>query len=371
MAGFCTRSFARWPWVGCSPGGSPGSPGGPAPGLRSVLLLAGGGGLPLDGQTIQGQLLDRDTELPVEGALVLLLDPEGRQHHGSLSNGAGRFLLRAPGPGRFRVRAERIGFETVRSDPFELASDQVFGLRLTMAQMAIELEGIRVEGNQRCLVRPEEGLQVARVWEEARKALALQAWTEQEEPLPLQGRQLRAGPGPGCPVGRGAKPAGRPLESTPTPSGAFPRRSSPSRASSAAWTTVDGSTSAPMPRFSSPTLSWTPIAFGSQWTRPIRPWLGWPSSRSAEEACRTSPAPFGWIVGPPICASSSTDTPGRPGPRWTGWPGGGWSSKRSPEAPGSCAAGGFACRGWSRTWVWPGEVRPEFDWGESGRPAER
>jgi hypothetical protein len=180
MAGFCTRSFERWPWDRCSCRWGRLLPSVPLV-FAGFFLLAGGGGLPLDGQTIQGQILDRDTELPVEGALVLLLDLEGRQHRGSLSNATGRFLLRAPGPGRFRVRAERIGFETVRSDPFELASDQVFGLRLTMAQMAIELEGIRVEGSQRCVVRPEEGLQVARVWEEARKALALQAWTEQED----------------------------------------------------------------------------------------------------------------------------------------------------------------------------------------------
>ncbi len=45
---------------------------------------------------------------------------------------------------------------------------------------AIQLEELRVEGEQECLVRPEEGLRVARVWEEARKALTVQAWTERE-----------------------------------------------------------------------------------------------------------------------------------------------------------------------------------------------
>jgi hypothetical protein len=127
-----------------------------------------------------GQLLDRETGSPVEGALVLLLGEEGRERGGNLTNAAGRFLLRAPGPGRYSLRSERIGYQTVVSDPFELEVGQTLGIRLDTGTSAIELEGIRVHGEQQCVVRPAEGLQVARVWEEARKALTVQAWTEGE-----------------------------------------------------------------------------------------------------------------------------------------------------------------------------------------------
>lgn len=145
--------------------------------LAAALVLSPG---KATGQTVQGQLLDRDTQAPVEGALMLLLDAGGEERDGYLTNSAGRFILRAPGPGTYTVRAERIGFETVTSDPFSLEASQMFGIRLETAQAAIELEGLEVTGEQQCVVRPDEGLIVAQVWEEARKALAVQEWTELE-----------------------------------------------------------------------------------------------------------------------------------------------------------------------------------------------
>jgi len=131
-------------------------------------------------QTVQGQLVDRSTLVPVEGALALLLNEDGEEIIGVLTNAAGRFILRAPGPGTFTVKTDRIGYASVLSEPFSLEAPQILGLRLETAETAIELMGIRVEGKQQCVIRPEEGLEVARVWEEARKALTVQDWTERE-----------------------------------------------------------------------------------------------------------------------------------------------------------------------------------------------
>ncbi len=148
-----------------------------------LVLLAGLLGLgpgPAAGQRIMGQVLDRDTGAPVEGALALLVSEAGEEEDGYLTNEQGRFLLRAPGPGRYTVRVERIGYETVTSEPVVLASAQITGVRLETAQTAIELEGLEVRGERRCVIRPGEGMEVARVWEEARKALAVQDWTDRE-----------------------------------------------------------------------------------------------------------------------------------------------------------------------------------------------
>ncbi|MFH1762681.1 MAG: carboxypeptidase regulatory-like domain-containing protein [Gemmatimonadota bacterium] len=131
-------------------------------------------------QSVLGQLLDASTGAPVEGALVLLMDEAGEEAGGYLTNQAGRFVIQAPGPGTFTLRAERIGYETITSAPFPLEQAQQFGIRLETAQAAIVLEEIRVEGEQQCVVRPGEGLQLAAVWEEARKALTVQNWTERE-----------------------------------------------------------------------------------------------------------------------------------------------------------------------------------------------
>lgn len=147
--------------------------------LFSAALLAG---FPQPGaaQTVQGQLIDAGTGAPVEGALVLLLNGAGEEAGGSLTNQSGRFILPAPGPGVYTLRAERIGYETTTSDPFPLERAQRFGIRLETAQTAVRLEELLVEGEQQCVVRPSEGLQLAAVWGEARKALTVQDWTERE-----------------------------------------------------------------------------------------------------------------------------------------------------------------------------------------------
>ena len=50
---------------------------------------------------------------------------------------------------------------------------------LVVPVQAIALDNITVEGERRCVLRPEGGLDVARVWEEARKALAAAAFTDE------------------------------------------------------------------------------------------------------------------------------------------------------------------------------------------------
>jgi hypothetical protein len=115
----------------------------------------------------------------VDGALVLLLTVEGEEVVGYLTNQAGRYLLEAPGPGRYTLRAERIGYETATSQPFDLTRGQLLHLDLSTAFAAIQLDEIKVEGEQQCVVRPGEGMEVARVWDEARKALSVQEWTEE------------------------------------------------------------------------------------------------------------------------------------------------------------------------------------------------
>jgi hypothetical protein len=145
-----------------------------AAGLLAILAQPGAA------QAVQGQLVDADTGEPVEGALVLLLRESGEEVGGYLTNQAGRFVIRAPGRGVYTLRAERIGYETTSSDPLTLGTSMLSGIQLQAATTAIELAEIRVEGDQRCVVRPEEGLQLARVWDEARKALTVQDWTERK-----------------------------------------------------------------------------------------------------------------------------------------------------------------------------------------------
>ena len=134
--------------------------------------------LQIDAQVVRGQLLNGETGLPLEGAMVLLQGAQG-EVGAVLSNASGRFLLRAPSPGSYTVRADRIGHASTTSDPLTLALGDTVDIRLVAEVSAIQLEGLEVSGEARCDVRPEAGRAVATVWEEARKALAAAAHTEE------------------------------------------------------------------------------------------------------------------------------------------------------------------------------------------------
>jgi hypothetical protein len=143
--------------------------------LLALLLLLPA---PAGAQVVRGQLLNGETGLPLEGAMIVL-QGQGGELATVLSNAAGRFLVRAPGPGSFTVRADRIGHASTTSDPFSMVVGDTVDLRLVAEVKAIRLEGLEVSGERRCEIRPESGRAVATVWEEARKALTAAAFTEE------------------------------------------------------------------------------------------------------------------------------------------------------------------------------------------------
>ena len=75
--------------------------------LRSILLLGILLLLPavVRAQSIRGEVVEQGTAAPVMGAFVRLLDAGGVQRAAALSDSAGRFLVRAPAPGAYRLQA--------------------------------------------------------------------------------------------------------------------------------------------------------------------------------------------------------------------------------------------------------------------------
>lgn len=139
-----------------------------------ILLAAA----PLGAQSVQGRLLEVTTHAPIEGAMVWLYDVDDARLHGALTSADGRFRLNAPAAGRYRLRAERIGFEVTTSPELELVAGETLEYELLASAEPVRLGEIAVEAGRRCVVRPEAGLAAARLWEEARKALAAAVWTE-------------------------------------------------------------------------------------------------------------------------------------------------------------------------------------------------
>ncbi len=134
---------------------------------------------PASGQSILVQVTEAESGRPISGAFVSLLDEEGQVLRSALTNDSGRFLFALQGPGVFVVKGEMIGRESNASSAIRLAAGESRTVELALAVHAIPLMEIRVEADQQCRVRPEEASEIARVWDEARKALAVQAWTEE------------------------------------------------------------------------------------------------------------------------------------------------------------------------------------------------
>ena len=109
--------------------------------------------------------------------MVLLLDEAGATQFQVLTDARGGFVMERQAPGRYTLRADRIGHASTTHPPFTIPPVGTVEVEMFARVEAITLEGIDVEADGRCSVRGEEGLQIATVWEEVRKALAAASWT--------------------------------------------------------------------------------------------------------------------------------------------------------------------------------------------------
>ncbi len=114
------------------------------------------------------------------GALATLLDADGAAVRAALTSPAGRAVLDPGAPGTYAVRVELIGHQATTSAAARVDAGETRTIRVTLATHAIPLAEIRVEAEGRCSLRPDEATTLGRVWEDARAALSVQAWTEAE-----------------------------------------------------------------------------------------------------------------------------------------------------------------------------------------------
>jgi hypothetical protein len=138
--------------------------------VLAAACLAVLAGAPAAAQVARGTVVD-DQGLPVRTALVLLLDGEGKERAATLTDTAGAFVVRAPSPGRYRLRVERIGYRTPDALALDLAAGQTIEQRLVTPALPLELPAITAAAKRRCTTRPAEGEAAAVLWYEVRKGL--------------------------------------------------------------------------------------------------------------------------------------------------------------------------------------------------------
>lgn len=136
-----------------------------------TMFLLVGLGTTAAAQSIRGTVSDENSA-PIIGAVVVLLDSAGKPVAGGLAGPGGEFHVRAPTAGRYAIRIDRVGHASELSEPIELTADAVVERTIIARASPVQLASVVISTTRRCISRPEEGTAIAKVWDEARKALA-------------------------------------------------------------------------------------------------------------------------------------------------------------------------------------------------------
>lgn len=134
-------------------------------------------------QVVRGVVAERDSREMLVGVLVTLerLDaPRGADTARTLSaltSPAGVYGLRAPGPGRYRLHAKRIGVVRFTSEAFTLSGSETRTLDIVLERASHALPRVNIITESRCALGSER---IAALWDEARTALVSARVSERE-----------------------------------------------------------------------------------------------------------------------------------------------------------------------------------------------
>ncbi len=156
--------------------------------LVAAILVAAASAAELHGQIARGTVRDAESGASLQGVFVMLLDSAQQMRGGVLTDERGFFAMRAPLAGTFTLRAERIGHESMTSQPILLSADEARSVDLQVSVAAIALAPVEVSTRNRCIARPLTGERTAQLWEEARKALTVARWLKTENRIQFQSR---------------------------------------------------------------------------------------------------------------------------------------------------------------------------------------
>jgi len=124
------------------------------------------------GQTVRGTVREAESGRAIESGVVTLLDAAGASIRAVLTDSLGEFGVRAPSPGAYRLRFERLGFRPITTDRFTLDEGETETKPIRAAAVSVSLERIVVTDRPRCRVLPEADTVTARVWSAVRGVLA-------------------------------------------------------------------------------------------------------------------------------------------------------------------------------------------------------
>jgi hypothetical protein len=141
---------------------------------RLCWLIMGwvvGAVVPAAAQTTRVTVVDSASREPIPGALISVRSSDGKLVVRALANPAGRAVVTLPSLGAYRVRADAIGY-TGAEQALDLAAGSA-ALDFAIARAPLTLADLTVMSSRPvvCALAAEQGTTMARLWDEARKAL--------------------------------------------------------------------------------------------------------------------------------------------------------------------------------------------------------
>ena len=132
--------------------------------IRAAGMLAALAGLSTGAaaQVVRGVVVEADSGRGLPGVVVVLLDSAGKRLAGVLVGDDGKYAIRAMTPGRYAVRAERIGYRADAPTPVTLGAGQTVDLRLETQPIPVVLGVVRVTGKSACVASAADGSAAAR-----------------------------------------------------------------------------------------------------------------------------------------------------------------------------------------------------------------
>ena len=136
-------------------------------GLAVVLAIP----MALDAQRVTGTARIASGAPSAETSVVLVND-SGLVVAGMVTRASGTYSMTAPRPGRYRVRARRMGFSPDSSHVMKLTEQSAFKFDPILTPLAISLASVSVTTSRRCVVNPAAGAAAFQLWEAAQNALS-------------------------------------------------------------------------------------------------------------------------------------------------------------------------------------------------------
>jgi hypothetical protein len=124
-----------------------------------------------------------DSTTPASGIIVVASDSRGATVARALTAARGQFAITLPSPGRYAFALLRIGYRPTRIPEMAVAAGATEVVRFVLADQAVVLSSVNVRERETCRVNADTGFMVARVWEEARKAMLTTQLSADEAPL--------------------------------------------------------------------------------------------------------------------------------------------------------------------------------------------